>query len=163
TVNSIPSAVRFGDAVICMSGYGSGVALSLPLSSKGDFGQNPKVNWRHAGGTPYVPSPALVGERLYLTALNDALLTGLDPKTGKVVMDKEGVAQAKSFYASPVCAAGRVYFTDRSGTTLVLKAGDELDVLAANKLDDPIDASPVPVGKQLFLRSHSCLYCIEEI
>src|SRR5262249_47467444 len=106
---------------------------------------------------------ALVGERLYFTALNDALLTVLDAKTGKVVIDKERLPQAKSFYASPVCAAGRVYFTDRSGTTLVLKAGDELDVLAVNKPDDPIDAPRVPVGKQLFLRSHSCLYCIEEI
>jgi len=45
---------------------------------------------------------------------------------------------------------------------VVLKAGDTLDVLAINKLNDPIDASPVAVGKQLFLRSHSVLYCIEE-
>ena len=63
---------------------------------------------------------------------------------------------------SPVTAAGRVYFTDQTGTTVVLKAGDTLDVLAVNKLGDRIDASPVLVGKQLFLRSHGHLYCIEE-
>jgi outer membrane protein assembly factor BamB len=60
-----------------------------------------------------------------------------------------------------VAAAGRLYFTDRSGTTVVLKAGNSVEVLAVNKLDDPIDASPVPVGNQLFLRSHGRLYCIE--
>jgi hypothetical protein len=43
-----------------------------------------------------------------------------------------------------------------------LKAGDEVEVLAANRLDDKIDASPVAVGKQLFLRGHNSLYCIEE-
>jgi hypothetical protein len=31
-----------------------------------------------------------------------------------------------------------------------------------NKLNEPIDASPVLVGKQLFLRGDRCLYCIEE-
>ena len=112
------------------------------------------MNWRYAAGTPYVPSPALVGDRLYFTAANDTLLTVLDAKTGKAVLDKERLPQAKSFYASPIAAAGRVYFVDRRGTTVVLKAGDALDVLAVNKLDDPIDASPVAVGKQLFLRSH---------
>ena len=34
-------------------------------------------------------------------------------------------------------------------------------MLATNKLDDPIDASPVAVGKQLFLRGEKFLYCIE--
>jgi hypothetical protein len=28
-------------------------------------------------------------------------------------------------------------------------------------LNDKIDASPVAVGKQLFLRSHGAVYCIE--
>ena len=50
---------------------------------------------------------------------------------------------------------------DRDGTTLVLKQGDKLEVLATNRLDEPIDASPVAVGKQLFLRGEKYLYCIE--
>jgi hypothetical protein len=66
----------------------------------------------------------------------------------------------RSFYASPVAAAGRVYLVDRDGTTLVLKAGDKLEVLATNRLDDHIDASPAVVGKQLFLRGEF-LVCIE--
>jgi hypothetical protein len=37
-----------------------------------------------------------------------------------------------------------------------------LEVLATNRLADAIDASPVIVGKQLFLRGHKTLYCIEE-
>ena len=58
--------------------------------------------------------------------------------------------------------SGRVYLTDRDGTTVVLKAGDRLEVLATNRLDDPTDASPVLVGKQLFLRGEKYLYCVEE-
>ncbi len=161
TVNPIPSPVKFGNAAICVSGYKGASAVSVPLGSKGNLGENGKVNWRYAAGTPYVPSPVLVGDHLYFTALNDAQLTVLDAKTGKPVMEKERLPQVKSFYGSPVTAAGRVYFTDRNGTTVVLKAGDTLEVLSVNKLGEPIDASPVLVGKQLILRSEMFLYCIE--
>ena len=68
----------------------------------------------------------------------------------------------KSFYASPAAAAGRIYLVDRDGTTLVLKQSDKLEILATNRLDDPIDASPAVVGRQLFLRAAKNLYCIEE-
>ena len=162
TVNPIPSPLRFGDAVICISGYRGAAAVSIPLASKGDLGADGKVNWRYAAGTPYVPSAALVGDNLYFTERNDAMLTILDAKTGKPVLDKERLPNVRSFYGSPIAAAGRVYFTDQAGTTLVLKAGDSVDVLSVNKLDEKIDASPVAVGKQLFLRGHQHLYCIEE-
>jgi outer membrane protein assembly factor BamB len=161
TVNPIPSPVRFGDSVICVSGYRGAAAVSIPLSSRGDLGEKGKVNWRHASGTPYVPSPVLVGDELWFTQMNDPILTVLSAKTGKVVVDKERLPQAKSFYASPITAAGRVYFVDRGGTAVVLKAGEGADVLSVNKLDDAIDASPVAVGKQLFLRGERHLYCIE--
>jgi len=161
TTNAIPSPIRFGDTVICTSGYGPGQTLAIPLDSKGEVAAE-GVTWRHKGGSPYVPSPALADGRLYFTQQNEALLTILDARTGKVLLDRERLPGMKTFYASPLAAAGRVYFIDRTGTTLVLKAGETLDVLATNKLDDPIDASPVAVGKQLFLRSSSALYCIEE-
>jgi outer membrane protein assembly factor BamB len=163
TTNAIPSPVRLGDSVLCMSGYGPGQVVSIPLDSRGDLGLDGTVNWRHKGGTPYVPSPLLADGRLYFTQLNDNLLTVLDAGTGKVLIDKERLPGVRNFYASPLGAAGRVYFVDRYGTTLVIKAGkDDVEVLATNKLDDAIDASPVAVGKQLFLRGEKFLYCIEE-
>jgi outer membrane protein assembly factor BamB len=161
TVNPIPSPVRFGDSVLCVSGYRGAAAVSVPLSSTGDLGTNGKVNWRYGAGTPYVPSPVLVGENLVFTHANDPLVTVLNAKTGKAVIEKERLPQAKSFYASPITAAGRVYFADQKGVTIVVKIGGELDVLSVNKLGDPIDASPVAVGKQLFLRGEKYLYCIE--
>jgi hypothetical protein len=34
-------------------------------------------------------------------------------------------------------------------------------VIATNGLGDPVDASPVPVGKQLLLRGEKFLWCLE--
>ena len=59
-------------------------------------------------------------------------------------------------------ANGHLYFAGREGTTVVLKDNETLDVVAMNALDDAIDASPVAVDNQLFLRSWTKLYCIQD-
>src|SRR5262249_33832942 len=127
-----------------------------------DITDKGKVLWTYKHGTPYVPSPLLVGDRLYFTSLNDPRWTCLDIKTSEAVIDRERLPELSSLYASPAGAKDRLYVVDRDGTTLVIKRSDKLEVLATNRLEDPIDASPVPVGKQLLLRSHRHLYCIEE-
>jgi outer membrane protein assembly factor BamB len=161
TLNAIPSPVLAGGFVVCMTGYRGAAALALPLDATGDLTDTAKVIWRYGKGTPYVPSPLLAGDRLYFTQANSPLLTILDVRTGKPILDRERLPGLDSLYASPVGAAGRVYLVGRDGTTLVFKQGDKFEVLATNRLGDPIDASPAVVGKQLFLRGEKYLYCIE--
>jgi outer membrane protein assembly factor BamB len=162
TVNAIPSAVADGGVAYIVSGYRGAAAVAVPLDSSGDLTDTDKVIWRYAKGTPYVPSPLLYDGRLYFTQANTQVLTVLDAKTGKALVNGERLPRVSAFYASPVAAAGRVYLVDRDGTTVVLKAGDRLEVLATNKLEDPVDASPAVAGRQLFLRGQKYLYCIEE-
>jgi outer membrane protein assembly factor BamB len=161
TVNAIPSAVAADGVMYCVSGYKGAAALAVPLGSSGDLTDSDKVLWKYGKGTPYVASPLLVGGRLYFTQVLDPVWSSLDLKTGKAVIDRVRLPAVKSFYASPVAAAGRIYLVDRDGISLVLKQGDKLEVLAENRLDDSIDASPAVAGKQLFLRGEKHLYCIE--
>lgn len=161
-LNPIPSPVAAGDVVYCMSGYTNPAALAIRLGGTGDLTQSAAVLWKLSRGTPYVPSPLLLGERLYFTKERSALLSVIDTKSGRPILDEVRLPGANSFYASPVAAAGRIYLVDRGGTTLVLKPSDKLEILATNRLDDAIDASPVVVGRQLFLRGAKNLYCIEE-
>jgi outer membrane protein assembly factor BamB len=162
TINAIPSPVAADGVVYCMAGYGSSVAFAVPLDSTGDVAAAKGFLWRHGKGTPYVPSPLLLGDRLIFTQANNALLTILDRRTGQPILDRERLPGQQTFYASPAAAAGRIYLVDRAGTTLVLKQSDKLEVLATNELDDKVDASPVLVGRQLFLRGEGHLYCIAE-
>ncbi|QDT52330.1 outer membrane biogenesis protein BamB [Caulifigura coniformis] len=159
--NVTPSPVPVGNDVICMSGYRGSVAMRLPLDATGDITGTSKIVWKYDQDTPYVPSPLLVDGRLFFNKLNNAILTVLDSETGKVVRGPERMQGLKSLYASPVSAAGRVYFTSREGTTVVYKLGDDLEVLSTNTVEDLVDASAAPVGKQLFLRGKDVLYCFE--
>jgi outer membrane protein assembly factor BamB len=159
TVNAIPSAVSDGETAYLMSGYNGSMACAIPLDTTGDV-TNGKVLWRYKGATPYVPSPLLAGNRIWFNKVNSGLLTTLDVKTGKPVLDQVRLPGLGSLYASPILAAGRVYLVGRDGATVVVRQGDKLEILATNQLDDEIDASPAAVGKELFLRGEKYLYCI---
>jgi outer membrane protein assembly factor BamB len=157
TVNAIPSAVAGEGVAYIMSGYKGAMAVAVSLDARGEA----TPLWKYGKGTPYVPSPLLSNGRLWFTDGNTNMLTVLEAKTGKPLVDRERLPGVRSFYSSPVAAAGRVYLTSQDGTTLVLNEGDRLDVVATNKLAIPIDATPALAGNQLFLRAHSRIYCIE--
>jgi hypothetical protein len=135
--------------------------MSLPLDAQGDITDSDQIAWRYERDTPYVPSPLLYGEMLFFNKSNAAVLTCLDAKTGAPLMEAVRLPGLSNLYASPVGAADRIYLAGRDGTTLVIKRGTSLEVLATNKLDDPIDSSPAISGKQLFLRGRQNLYCLE--
>ena len=65
-----------------------------------------------------------------------------------------------STYASPFATAdGRIYFAS-AGRTYVLKAGDKLEVLATNDLEEDNRASAAVSGGRIYLRGDKNLTCI---
>ena len=160
TVNAIPTPVTDGERVVVTSGYRGQACVALSLAGKGDLRESEgAIAWSHTNGTPYVPSPLLTGGRIYMTSGLSGMLTCLDLASGEVLLDRERL-DLGNIYSSPIAANGHIYIVDRDGTTVVLKHSDELEIVARNVLDDPIDATPVAVGKTLYLRSETTLYAI---
>ncbi len=158
--NVTPSPVAHRGLVFCMSGYKGSAVVAMPLDATGDISGTSRIAWQHERGAPYIPSPLLVGDVLYYTQSNSAIVSCVRAATGEPLYGRQRLPGLRKIYASPVAAAGRVYIVDREGTTIVLAAGSEMKVLATNRLDDPIDASPAIVGNELFLRGQRYLYCI---
>lgn len=162
TAVPVPSPVVLDDMVVCMTGYRRAAAYAIPLTARGDITDTKHIRWQYHRNTPYVPSPLLYGKRLFFTKANQSVLSCINAKTGKPLMEGVRLAGLRDIYASPLGAAGRIYIVDRKGTTLVIKAQPKLEVLAVNRLNDPIDASPAAAGQELFLRSKTRLYCIAD-
>ena len=68
----------------------------------------------------------------------------------------------RNIYASPIAADGKIFITDRDGTTVVLSQVDLPRVLSINRLDDRFSASLAMVEGELFLRGERYLYCIAQ-
>src|SRR5262249_53921783 len=126
TVNCIPSAMARDGVAWIMSGYRGAAAGAISLDSRG--GVTRKRLWGLHRGPPYASSPLRVGGRLYFTQANEPLLTCVDAKTGKVLIDRARFRSLNTLYASPAAAAGRIYLSDRNGTTVVFKQADALEV-----------------------------------
>jgi outer membrane protein assembly factor BamB len=161
TDNPIPSPMRLDDLAICISGFRGYAAYAIPLGSTGDLTDTEQPAWRLDEGTPYVSSAALVGDRLFFTKDRSGIMSCVNARSGEVIIDQKRLPGLDDLYASPVAAAGRVYFTARNGNTVVVDAAaDELRILAENHLDDTIDASPAIVGSEMFIRGEKNLYCL---
>ncbi len=162
TVNVIPSPVAGHGMVYVMSGFRGSALHAIKLGKTGDLTGTEAIAWKFDRGTPYVPSPLLYGDKLYFHKVNDAFISCFDAIKGTPHYVEERLTGVNGIYASPLGVADKVYVIGRDGGALVLKNSAKLEVLATNKLDDRIDASPAAVGKELFLRGHQSLYCIAE-
>jgi hypothetical protein len=107
-----------------------------------------------------VPSPLLYDGNLYFLRINLNMLSCLDAITGESHYSRQRLDHIQGVYASPVAAKDRVYILGRNGVCAVIRHGPRLEILATNRLDDNFSASPVIVGKDLYLRGHRYLYCI---
>ena len=160
TANVIPTPISAFGMVFAISGFRGAMLEAIKLGKTGNLSGTDAIAWKHDKRTPYVPSPLLDGERLYFYSGNEAMLTSVDAKTGKVIIDAERITGLGGVYASPVAGKENIFLAGRDGTTVVLKKSDKVEILATNKLDDKFDASPALVGNNIFLRGHKSLYCI---
>jgi outer membrane protein assembly factor BamB len=102
-------------------------------------------------------SPVLLGKDLYWNS-DDGLATCADTATGTA---RWQARLGEGTLASPIVAAGRVYFFGKEGKTTVVKPGDAFDRLAENKLEGTLIATPAVAGKSLFVRTDTHLYRLE--
>jgi outer membrane protein assembly factor BamB len=161
TPNAIPSPVSAKGLVYATSGFRGNALLAIRLGREGDLSGSDAIAWSHGKNTPYVPSPLLTDDLIYVLSGNDAILSCFNARNGEPYFEHERLEGIHSVYASPVSAKDRVYILSREGVCLVLKKGPKPEVLAVNKLaDNHSDASLALAGKDLFLRTSAHLYCI---
>lgn len=145
-----------GRLYLC-TGDGGWRLYALRPDGHGDVSES-HVDWKSAKGVPSRSSPILVNDRLYMA--NDGIVTCTDPKTGEVLRSER---LAGKYWASPVSAEWRIYFSTEEGNTHVVDVkGGGWKLLATNHLDDGFMATPAIAGKSLFLRTKSHLYRIEQ-
>jgi outer membrane protein assembly factor BamB len=135
--------------------------LALKVGGTGDITESHFV-WKYEGAAgPDVPSPISDGKYFYMVD-DRGLVTCLDAKTGEPIWGPEATTEA-IVSASPILTDGKLYIINERGVTSIVSVGKEFKLLATNELDGTYTlASPAVSGSQLFIRTSTHLYCIEE-
>ena len=124
----------------------------------GNTGEVSQANiaWSERKGVPGVPSPLYYNGRLY-TFQNGGIVFCRVAKTGELLYTAR-LGAPGYYYSSPVAADQKVYIASEEGVVVVLDAGAKFNVLATNKLDGGILATPALVDSNIYVRTDSHLY-----
>lgn len=159
TRNVIPNPVYENGILYVMSGFRGSAMQAIDLArAKGDIAGTDAILWTYAENTPYTPNPVLMNGRLYFMRVNNGYLSCLDAKTGSVIYSNQKLDGISTIFSSPTAVNDRIFIA-ADKICLVIKAGDQFEVLASNELDDNFHASPVIIGDDLILRGFKSLYC----
>ncbi len=162
TLNAIPTVLAGHGLLFATSGFRGNVFKAIKLGQTGDLTENPgAIAWELTKNAPYVPSPILWGEDVYILDDNGTLAC-FDAKTGKPHYEATRLPGAREYTASLAGGGDKIYATAETGETVVVKRGKTLEVLGDNPLDQTFYASPAIAGNELFLRGEKNLYCIAE-
>jgi outer membrane protein assembly factor BamB len=114
------------------------------------------IAWSERRGVPGVPSPLYYNGRLY-TFQNGGIVFSRVARTGELLYSGR-LGALGYYYSSPVAADQKIYIASAEGVVVVLDAGDELKILATNKLDGAILATPALSDESIYVRTDSHLY-----
>ena len=106
-----------------------------------------------------MPSMLLVDGLLYMIT-NIGVASCVDAESGEFIW-KQRIRG--NYYASPIYAAGRIYFFNNKAETTVIEAGRRFKALETNSLGKAVlQATPAVAGNAFYLRTATHLYRIED-
>ena len=125
------------------------------IDGDGDF-DNSRATWTRDRELPYVPTPIIDGDELYLWG-DKGTIVCVEAKTGKDVWK----ARVEGDYSgSPIWLDGKLYCSARDGKVVVIAAGRKFELLAENQLGERSHATPAVAGGRMFLRGFEHLFCL---
>lgn len=143
--------------IFLTSGDGGLQLVAVRPEGKGDITKS-NLEWKFSKSVPSRSSLLLIDDLLYMVS-NNGIATCVDAKSGEQVWQKR---LGGNYCASPIVADGKIFFASQEGPVHVMQPGKEGKVLVQNKLEEGCMASPAAVGKSLFIRTKTHLYCIEQ-
>ncbi len=151
--------VLLGDgAIVAMSGYhGPAIGLRSPTGEEtGDLTESHRL-WRVEKNPQRIGSGIITADHVYIQN-EPGVAQCIESKTGREIWSER---VGRSTWGSMTLVDGRLYVTDQSGTTHVLKPGPAFERLAENPLgkNEITRATPAFSDGQVFLRTHENLYC----
>ncbi len=136
-------------------GHNFSELLSVNADGRGDITET-NILWRNETPILQLLTPVIKDGLIY-TIDSESNLMCIDAKTGRNFYSER---LRGKFNASPVYAAGNIYFCSTRSDILIIKEGPELEIIAQNRLEGEIWATPAILRNSILIRTSKYLYRI---
>jgi outer membrane protein assembly factor BamB len=156
--NSSARPLFFENLVLVGTGSAARIlAIRLDATTKGNIDES-HVVWKRMKGNGKLPSPVLVGDKLFVLTDNGVMYC-LNARTGE---ELKAQRIGGFFVASPVLVNGLLYVCDEAGVVSLVKADESCEIVVQNKLTEGMRSSPAVANGAVYLRTFDHLYKIAE-
>jgi outer membrane protein assembly factor BamB len=165
--NTTPTPFAAEGLIYMASGYRIRPIFAIRPGAAGDISlpegatASEQVAWSTTREGPYMSTPIVYQGYLYSCAYN-GVLACLRAPTGERLYETRIGGEASTYSASPVAAAGHVYFTNEDGETFVIKASPQYELVSKNRMGEVCMATPAIAGNRIFIRTQSQLFAVGE-
>ena len=163
---TIPTPIVGPGFVIVTNGYrGVQPIFAIKPGATGDItpkeGQTKSdaLVWSTNRGGPYIPTPVIYGDQLYILQ-NNGVLAAYKAATGDRLYQQR-LGEGGAFSASLVAADGKIYCSSEDGDVYVVKAGPAFELLAKNAMGETLMATPAVSDGLLIFRGSKNVYAIK--
>lgn len=125
--------------------------------SGGQSANAAQIAWTATRGVSELPSPLFYEGRLWFVR-NGGMVSSFEPKSGRLIINRERLGPAGQYVASPVGANGCIYAVSEGGVFTVFRPSDRLEVIATNELHERVLATPALVDSTLIVRTTENVY-----
>lgn len=154
--STVPAPVSAGGVAYLCTGFFDTELLAVSLNGGGDVSSS-HVRWSYNKQVPETPSPLVIDGRVFMVS-DKGVGTALNVSNGERVWLKR---LGGNYSASPLTDGKHIYFFSETGQTKVVSLDDKPEIIATNKLNGRIKASPAVSSNALFIRTDKALYRIE--
>ncbi len=143
--------------MVASRGYTGGPIMRLDL--RGLTGDVPAsaADWRWASRAPYVSSPLIDGDLLYLST-EEGQVYCIDASSGELVWSEK---LGTCFWSTPAAGADEISFLDESGEVIGVARGRDFALVRRTELPGDARGSVVIDRRQCLVRTSGGLFCLE--
>jgi outer membrane protein assembly factor BamB len=151
----------YGDGIVVAMGGFTGTTIAVKPGGSGDVTETHQL-WQTVRTKNRLGSGVIYEGHVYV--LNtEGLAECIELKTGKVVYEERvrGGGATSESWSSMVLLGDKIYITNRSAETIVLKASPQFEILKINPLGDELtNSSPAFSEGDIWIRTYKHLWCI---
>jgi len=149
-----------GKLVAMSGGMGGGKAVAIKPGGSGDVTESQRV-WQ-LDRVKSAFGSGVIHEGYYYTISDQGIAECSELASGKSLWQERlsGPGAQTSSWSSMLLADGKIYVPNKSGDVFVLRAAPKFEVIAANSVNEPTNASLAASDGELFLRTDKALWCL---